>query len=249
MRKILGGIRFLFFIIISIFYMTRIFLTNLILAKSMDRTLNIRRNCFRRFIQALGVEVEVVGNLPKETCIVMSNHRSYFDPLTIMKDVLILPVIKAEVSKWPLIGQGAEMSGVVFVNRTSRESRKETVEKMEKILDDGYNIIIFPEGTTHDQPTTIDFKMGAFKVAAEKEIPIIAVAIEYTTNDDYWIGDDTFVPHFLSCFGKVKTQVRIEYSDVIRATDPQELMDKTKAWIDAKMLTMRQDMLNAKTIT
>ena len=134
MNKLRGAIRFFFFIILSIFYMSRILLANLIFGKSMDRTLRIRRKCFSSFVKMLNVDIMIEGDMPKreDPYIVISNHRSYFDPLTIMKDLLVLPVIKAEVSKWPIIGQGAEMSGVIFVNRNNRDSRKETSKKIFK---------------------------------------------------------------------------------------------------------------------
>lgn len=244
MNKLRGAIRFFFFINISIFYMSRIVLANLILGKSMDRTLRIRRKCFSSFVKMLKVDIMTEGKIPdqKDPYIIISNHRSYFDPLTIMKDLLVLPVIKAEVSKWPIIGQGAEMSGVIFVNRKNRDSRKETSKKMRAILDKGYNLIIYPEGTTHVHPTSIDFKLGAFRVAAEKQIPVIATAIDYEERSSYWVGDDTFIPHFLSCFGKPQIKVKIIYSEAFQSDDPEKLMQMTKSWIDKKMLSLQSEL-------
>lgn len=48
-------------------------------------------------------------------------------------------------------------------------------------LDSGQSIVFYPEGTIPDinQPQMIPFKDGAFKLAIDKQIPIIPITIPY----------------------------------------------------------------------
>ena len=66
--------------------------------------------------------------------IFVQNHKSYFDPVTALKLVKAMPVSKAEVSTWPLIGFMADYTGVLFVKREDKQSRADTLKGMEEEL-------------------------------------------------------------------------------------------------------------------
>jgi 1-acyl-sn-glycerol-3-phosphate acyltransferase len=87
---------------------------------------------------------------------------------------------------------------------------------------------------------TIDFKIGGFKLAAENNFPIVPVAIDYSDPADHWIGDDTFLPHFLRRFGEPVMRVQVRYGDAIWSDDPQILLAEAKAWIDAQLLEIHE---------
>jgi 1-acyl-sn-glycerol-3-phosphate acyltransferase len=146
------------------------------------------------------------------------------------------------VESWPLIGSVAKTTGVIFVNRENKESRKETLKKMKDVLEKGYSVLIAPEGTTHIEPTTIDFRPGAFVLATQLDVPIIPIAIDYKLLSDAWVGDDTFLPHFIRCFGKWKTEIKVSYLEPIPISDKvEELITLSKKCIDDEMLRFRKD--------
>ena len=62
------------------------------------------------------------------------------------------------------------------VNRKSRTDAVRSIKRMEIEIDKGRSLVIFPEGTipvnTHH---TLPFKNGAFKLAIDKQIPIVPV--------------------------------------------------------------------------
>jgi 1-acyl-sn-glycerol-3-phosphate acyltransferase len=69
------------------------------------------------------------------------------------------------------------------------------VQSMEK-LDLGYNLAIFPEGTIppyKQAPHMIPFKDGAFRMAIEKQIPIVPMTI--LNNWKILPDDGQFVPN------------------------------------------------------
>jgi 1-acyl-sn-glycerol-3-phosphate acyltransferase len=69
----------------------------------------------------------------------------------------------------------------ITVNRASLKSKFNTLKHSVDALEAGKNLVIFPEGgiTTHHPPHMSRFKDGAFRVAIEKQIPIVPVTIPY----------------------------------------------------------------------
>ena len=160
--------RLAFFGFGAIFYILRYLSKSLIVGYSLDRGLRLRKEFTNILIPILGIQIEVIGDLPKEGGLLVCNHRSYFDPFIVLKDILALPVGKAEVRKWPIIGAAAQVSGAIFVDRSNAESRKKTKEMVSDTIKNGYFVINFPEGTTHNQAKTISFKKGMFEDVVEE---------------------------------------------------------------------------------
>jgi 1-acyl-sn-glycerol-3-phosphate acyltransferase len=214
---------------------------------NLSFALRVRKRWARCTMKLLGVSVRSKGALPCQgPCLYVGNHRSYFDPIVVLKDLEVLPVAKAEMSSWPLIGFAARATGIMFVKRESRESRSNTLQSMENCLREGYSVLVYPEGTTHMEPGTIRFNTGAFRLAAALEIPMVPIAIEYHEEADAWVGNDTFVPHFLRTFGRKKTAVDISYGPAFRSGDSAELLSQVKTWVDAEMERMRADINDRK---
>ncbi|MFQ5446551.1 MAG: lysophospholipid acyltransferase family protein [Saprospiraceae bacterium] len=85
----------------------------------IEWALRIRQGWVRKVLRVLGVEVEMTGQPPEGPVVFIGNHRSYLDPVVALRDVMALPVAKAEVASWPLIGYGAKISGILYVKRES----------------------------------------------------------------------------------------------------------------------------------
>lgn len=204
--------------------------------------LEIRRRWTRRYLlPVMGVRVHTQGPLPEMPCIIMANHRSYLDPVVICRDVPGMPVSKAEVARWPVIGAGVKHSGILFLERESRHSRSKTLLRIAEKVREGIIIILFPEGTTHAQPNMMPLRRGAFQLAAEQGIPVVPVAVEYRNPADYWIGDAQFLPHVFQRFGEKITPVYVHYGDPILSRDPDELIRTTQQWIDGQLQKIRGD--------
>jgi len=245
LHTFLGLIRLFLFACIAIFIYSALIVVNFFYkdkTKNIKRGIIYRRSIIRYIHKILGTKITVYGKESLQPGLIVFNHRSYFDPIVILKNILAYPVGKKEVESWPLIGSVAKTTGVIFVNRENKESRKETLKKMKDVLEKGYSVLIAPEGTTHIEPTTIDFRPGAFVLAAQLDVPIIPIAIDYKLLSDAWVGDDTFLPHFIRCFGKWRTEIKVSFLDFIPASDNvEELIFLSKKCIDAEMLRFRKD--------
>lgn len=64
------------------------------------------------------------------------------------------------------------------VDRKSRVKSHNALQEAEEYLEKGVNLVIFPEGTSSEiAPTLLKFKNGAFRLAIEKQVPIVAVTM------------------------------------------------------------------------
>jgi 1-acyl-sn-glycerol-3-phosphate acyltransferase len=113
--------------------------------------------------------------------IYLANHFSYLDIAMmgfIPGDVLF--VGKASIRKAPLFGYYFKNLHIA-VDRDRLRSRAETMKRTDQALGSGSSVIIFPEGGifTKNPPEMIPFKNGAFRMAIEKQIPIIPVTLSY----------------------------------------------------------------------
>lgn len=134
--------------------------------------------CF--FLQGVPVRVEGRENLLRgQPCIFVSNHSSYSDVLFLLG---YFPheyrfVAKMEVTSYPFIRAFIrEMDHFAF-DRTDQRARLEQVKEVERTLERGHSVFVFPEGTFAPPPGVRPFQLGAFKAAVTTGKPICPVAV------------------------------------------------------------------------
>jgi 1-acyl-sn-glycerol-3-phosphate acyltransferase len=110
-----------------------------------------------------------------------ANHFSYLDIPTVgLVNQNAIFVGKTGIERIPLFGH---MYGRlhITVDRKKLKSRYESIKRSLEAIDEGKNLVIFPEGgmTSEKEPTMAKFKDGAFRIAIEKQIAIVPVTIPY----------------------------------------------------------------------
>lgn len=87
---------------------------------------------------------------------------------------------KIEISKIPLFGYMFKRLHIP-VDRQNFRSGYNTFNRSKEELDNGKNLVIFPEGgiITTSPPELARFKEGAFRIAIEKQVPIVPVTIPF----------------------------------------------------------------------
>ncbi|MCE7926657.1 MAG: 1-acyl-sn-glycerol-3-phosphate acyltransferase [Haliscomenobacteraceae bacterium CHB4] len=242
MKTLRAIYRLLYFAVYTILKSSQIVFANLLFGKDMHRTLRIRRAWARRLLPHLGIRMHVQGTPPDFPCILAANHRSYLDPAVLAHDILGYGVAKAEVANWPVIGWGARVAGVIFLHRESHASRKIALSGIAEKIREGFPVIVFVEGTTHTHPATIGFKPGSFKLAAQEGFAVVPAAIECGSPEDYWVGSDTFLPHLLRRLAVKEKHIFVRYGPALRGDDWEDLMARTKSWIDAELRDIRKGL-------
>lgn len=114
--------------------------------------------------------------------IVVANHKSYLD-IILMYGVVphkFRFLGKAEILRWPVINWVFRKMDIP-VERTNKTKAYKSLERCGKALDRGDVIIIFPEGGWDPKNKGLQrFKNGAFKLAIEKNVPVVPMT--YATN-------------------------------------------------------------------
>lgn len=219
-------------------------ITTIFCGQDMKRALRIRRSYIKIINYIIGLRISVLGLPPKEPGLFICNHRSFLDPFVSVGLVDSLPVAKAEVSKYPLFGKGAEITGIIYVDRDQIKSRANTKIAISKWIKDNFIVLIYPEGTVNDGDTTKQFKHGSFKIAAENKFRVYPMAIEYKERSDRWGKNTPLKEIFIGSLGRWKTYVTAYFGPEMISDDYTILVSKTQGWIDKALLSLRKDYDN-----
>ncbi len=121
-------------------------------------------------------------------CIIISNHQSHFDQFCLLK--AIPPRIRtnlffgAAADRWFLKGrreitlQPWYQSLVMGLYPIQRGGGSRTLEYPKWLLDQGANLMLFPEGTRARGRHLSHFKHGVSILALEKNVPVVPVYLE-----------------------------------------------------------------------
>jgi len=160
----------------------------------------------------LGMQIRVLGTLaedPKKRgrpVIFVSNHTSWLDIPALGTVLRASFVAKDEVESWVLIGTMAKFARTLFVSRKRSGTGRER-DRMGDRLDQGDNLILFPEGTSSDGSRVLPFRSSFFAVKPTTAQPIFQpVSIVYdrlvglpatraTRPIFAWYGDMKLFPH------------------------------------------------------
>lgn len=115
------------------------------------------------------------------TYVVVANHQSHLDVLVLFRLFFHFKwVSKAEIFRIPLIGWNMVLNRYVKIKRGDSESVDKMMAACEKHLDEGSSVMLFPEGTRSPDGEIKKFKLGAFRLALKKKVPILPIVISGT---------------------------------------------------------------------
>jgi len=190
MRYFLAPFRFLYKIhFAATFVLTTLFLSPFFLIATQMKNgfkygFTWRRIWSRIMEFSCLVPLNVKGkqNFPEGPYVIVANHGSYLD---IILSYGVIPdhfrfLGKAEILKWPIINLIFKQMDIP-VERGHRSRAYRALELCGDAIDGGHSIMIFPEGGWDPKIHGLQrFKNGAFKLALEKQVPI--VPISFVTN-------------------------------------------------------------------
>lgn len=111
-----------------------------------------------------------------QPCVIVSNHASYLDIILsyfIIKKYFVF-MAKLELNKAPLFNVFFK-DMQISVNRESRTNSHKAFIRAGEEIDAGHSVFIFPEGTISSSGVLKPFKNGPFKLAVEKQVPILPI--------------------------------------------------------------------------
>jgi 1-acyl-sn-glycerol-3-phosphate acyltransferase len=139
-----------------------------------------------------------------ENYVVVTNHNSFVD-VPVSSPWIPGPnktLAKIEMSRTPLFGL-IYKTGSILVDRKSAESRRESFTQMQRMLDMGIHLCLYPEGTRNKTGKPMQpFFDGAFITAIKAQKPIMPALIFNTGkilphNKKFWARPMPVHFHFL----------------------------------------------------
>lgn len=163
---------------------------------------------FAELLHSHGVRVRVLGEWPSQPAVLVANHTTYLDPIVVGAHAPLAPLAKAEVAEWPLVGAAATRLGAIFVDRGCAVRGAMALRRGALALAAGVSVLVFPEGTT-STGKVLPFRLGAFGLAVWSGVPVVPVALEYSSPELAWVGGATFLPHYLRNAARARSSVLV----------------------------------------
>ena len=177
-----------------------------------------------KFTCHLDFQIRGKENVPKNPCVVFSNHQSAWETLALQ---IALPpqvwVLKKELLLIPFFGWGLWLTSPIAINRSAgKKALMQMFEQGGKKLSKGFFIIIFPEGTRVGVDEQRSYHIGGSWLAKKLNSPILPIA----HNAGYYWPKNSFLKHP----GTIKLTI-----GPLISTDqlsPDDINVKVKNWID-----------------
>ncbi len=175
----------------------------------------LTRDLFSRIAALHGIDVRAEGAQPWGAVVIASNHVSWLDPIVVGSLAPCVPISKLDVSGWPMVGGLARELGVLFVERGDARSGFRVMRGAARALGDGIAVLNFPEGTTTRGDRVLPFRAGLFALARSAGAPVVPAAVSYDPPDLAWVGEESFLPHYLRLAGSVRARATVRFGEPV----------------------------------
>ena len=132
----------------------------------------------RLMVRVYGCSVQYNQKVPEnETFVIMANHCSFLDVFAIPCTFTgkFSAVAASKNFSIPIYSLFLKKLKVVSINRSNREEAIEGIKQAEKLIKDGYHIVILPEGTRTKSGKLGQFKKGGFHLAINTKARILPI--------------------------------------------------------------------------
>lgn len=161
--------RFFLFCLLCVFV---ILVQTIVLLVHQGRYARIIPHFFMNAVRVIfGIRLQVRGTpyIDSQTLYV-SNHLSYLDIPVIGSVLKTLFVSRGDVTEWPLIGYLTKLGQTAYVAR-SRSAAAGDANAVNSVIYAGKSLIVFPEGTSTDGQSVLDFKSSLFSLVVGDDKP------------------------------------------------------------------------------
>ena len=153
------------------------------------------RRWSRMALRACGLQPRVTGVEHLEgvgAAILAANHASYIDSVVLMATIPtdFRFLAKRRLADYPLIGTVIRKVGHVTIDKATVAQQLSSADILSRLLREGRQMLVFPEGTFFRPPELLPFRLGAFKAAVDTGRPIVPIALRGTRHvlpDGTWL--------------------------------------------------------------
>ena len=190
--------------------MMMVFLVHHFLMKLIHWNEESRLNSISSYCQwglrILNVKVEGLNSINHlHGRFIVSNHLSYLDVLIYFASFPSLFITSNEIKETFLLGDICKLAGCFFVERRMKlrtaENKTKEIQDIKNKLQDGFNVFLFPEGTSSNGEKVLPFRGNFFQVAIDSQASVVPISLRYKGRNAYlvpWYGAMTFPDHLFS---------------------------------------------------
>jgi 1-acyl-sn-glycerol-3-phosphate acyltransferase len=195
----------------------------------------------------LGMTIEVEGQPPEPPFYLVSNHLGYTDVVLLASRLRCVFVSKAEVRDWPVIGRLCASVDTLFIQRESKRDIPRIVGQIERVMQEGRGVVVFPEGTSSGGDDVLPFRPPLLESAARAGLPVWFATIAYRTPDGWpparevvcWWADMAFGPHVLGLLGLPGFSARVVFGqEPITEPDRKVLAKRLQDEVERQLRTV-----------
>lgn len=188
LRPLRGSLKLFVSLFIIISYFAKAFYLRLVNLGTTRAQIIQRRRAYSRnsqffcglMVKLLNVEVHLVGEAVNESnFLLVSNHMGFVDIFMISSLFPALFVTSQEMRERPLLGSICELAGCIFVERRSRVKIMNELGNLIEALQEGFNVVLYPEATSSDGVTILPFKKTLMMGGPQAGKPIQPVCVNY----------------------------------------------------------------------
>lgn len=188
----------------------------------------------QRALWFINVELSV-KNMPPvgQPFLLVGNHLGIMDILLLASIRHCLFITSVEMKNTPLLGTLCEMGGCLFVERRNRANINKEILHIREALKQGFNIVLYPEGTSSNGERMLPFKKTMMTAAAGTGVPILPMVLNFTEvngekmsgkwrNHVFWYGDQAFPPAMWKAMSLRSIKAEIEFLEPIFCHSEEE---------------------------
>jgi len=180
----------------------------------------------------MGMRLEIGGEAPRPPFFLVANHLGYIDVILLAGQLRAVFVAKSEVDRWPVVGAMCRAVGTLFIDRNSKRDIPKVARRMERVLQGGRGLVVFPEGTSTMGRCVERFRPSLLDTAARLDLPVSFASLSYRTPDGCppahrsvcWWGDMEFGRHVWDLLGLPAFTASVRFGEKpIRESDRKVL--------------------------
>lgn len=193
-------------------------------------------------LKLLNININAINTPTTNPSLIVSNHVGILDIFVISSTIPTLFVTSVEMKETPVLGLLTEMGGCIYVERRSRSNIHNEIKEIEEALNQGFNVVIYPEGKATNGEKIHPFKKSLLMACAKTKANLLPAVLNFKEinfekmNHKYrdwvcWYDDMPFVKSVWNATQINKCYAELEFLKIILV---DENSDRTSIAMDAQ---------------
>lgn len=170
---------------------------------------------------------------PNKSYLFVGNHLGIIEILIIAAHRECLFITSQDMRQTAGLGFLTEMAGCLYVDRQNRSNIKNEIIEIREALEQGFNVVLYPEGTSTNGERVLPFKKTLMTAAAGTGVPIMPMVINFRKvngepmshkfrDDVTWYGDHTFAAVLLRLLALKSVEADLEFCEEVLVHNEEE---------------------------